>query len=279
MKDLVSVNITTYNRADLLKRCITSVQRQSYKNIEIIVVDDASNDHTEKVVKELQKDDARIKYFKHPQNMGNACARNTALKNCVGKYIAFMDDDDEWIDEKKVEKQVQIFNEAKNKKLGIVCSGIVRKTSDRETVEPAIRPTDLQATVLRGGLIHNSTAMVPRDVMVEVGGFDESLPRGVDSEFFRRVIVKHHYDVHFMPDITCKYYEDSPNRMTSVSINGIKKNIESNVITLKKYKKEFNHYKKIKWLRKLKVIKMTLYVAIKEKNPLFLKKILEVASV
>ena len=94
MNKLVSVNITTFNRAHLLPRCLDSILTQSYKNLEIIIVDDCSTDYTEEVVKKYQAKDSRIKYFKHEKNMGNAHARNTALKNCSGFYVAFMDDDD-----------------------------------------------------------------------------------------------------------------------------------------------------------------------------------------
>ncbi len=275
MDDLVSVNVTTYNRSNLLKRSIESIQRQTYQNLEIVIVDDCSEDNTEEIVKFYQKQDNRIVYLKHSKNLGNAHARNTALKNCHGYYVAFMDDDDEWIDEDKILKQVKIFKEYKNDNLGIVCSGIIRKTPAREIVEQANEPEDIIAVVLRRGLIHNSTAMVLRHIMLEVNGFDESLPRGVDSEFFRRLIVKYKYKVYFMKEITCKYYEDSPNRMTSTSISGIKKNIESNFITLKKYQENFKEYKDIKNKRKINIIRMILYVIWKEKNIKYSKNFLE----
>ncbi len=275
MNDLVSVNVTTYNRSNLLKRSIESIQRQTYQNLEIIIVDDCSEDNTEEIVKFYQKQDKRIVYLKHNKNLGNAYTRNTALKNCHGYYVAFMDDDDEWIDNDKITKQLKIFKEHKSNKLGIVCSGIIRKTSVREIVEQAKEPKDIIATVLQGGLIHNSTAMVLRDIMLEVNGFDESVPRGVDSEFFRRLIVKYKYQVFFMKEITCKYYEDSPNRMTSTSISGIKKDIESNFLTLKKYQEYFKEYKEIKNKRKINIIRMILYVVWKEKNIKYLKKLLE----
>lgn len=275
INDLVSVNVTTYNRSSLLKRSIESIQRQTYKNLEIIIVDDCSEDDTEEIVKFYQEQDNRIVYLRHNKNMGNAHARNTALKNCHGHYVAFMDDDDEWIDDDKIFKQVNIFKENQNANLGIICSGIVRKTPVKEIVEQAKEPKDIIAKVLQGGLIHNSTAMVLKDIMLRVNGFDESVPRGVDSEFFRRLIVQYQYQVFFMNEITCKYYEDSPNRMTSSSISGIKKDIESNFITLKKYQEYFKEYKDIKNKRKIHVIRKIFYIIWKEKNIKYSKKLLE----
>lgn len=122
VSNLVSVNLTTYNRAHLLPRALDSILNQSYQDMEIIVVDDCSEDNTAEVVKNYIKKDARIKYFCHEVNSGNAKARNTALEKCKGAYVAFMDDDDEWIDNRKIEKQVNILNS--NHNVGVVCSSV-----------------------------------------------------------------------------------------------------------------------------------------------------------
>ena len=93
---IVSVCITTYNRKDLLFKAVKSVCQQSYKNIEIIIVDDCSNDGTDVIVKDkLLELDHRINYIRHKTNRGLASARNTALRNAKGKFYTFIDDDDE----------------------------------------------------------------------------------------------------------------------------------------------------------------------------------------
>ncbi len=84
MKKLVSVNIATYNRENLLPRCLNSVLSQSYTNLEIIVVDDCSTDNTVKLLKAYQKKDKRIKYIRHETNKKLATTRNTAWKNSNG---------------------------------------------------------------------------------------------------------------------------------------------------------------------------------------------------
>ncbi|MEO0331699.1 MAG: glycosyltransferase, partial [Bacteroidota bacterium] len=201
---LVSVNITTYNRANFLGRCLDSVLSQSYKNIEVIIVDDASSDNTSEVAEQYRRKDSRVKYFRHERNQGNAYARNTALKNCQGTFVAFMDDDDEWVDTDKLIKQVKIFSDNTDSKLGIVCSGVkVIDAKDNEELKEAKMPPNLISTLLKGnGVIHNSTVMTRRNIMTKVGGFDTKMPRGIDSEFFRTVVVKYGYKVHFMSDIT-----------------------------------------------------------------------------
>ena len=105
---LVTVIIPTYNRANQISRAIHSVQAQSYKHWELLIVDDASNDDTAKIISNIA--DSRIQYIRHETNQGAAAARNTALAQAKGEYIAFLDSDDEWIPA-KLEKQVIYFEQ------------------------------------------------------------------------------------------------------------------------------------------------------------------------
>src|SRR5690606_27477811 len=92
---LVSVIIPTYQRPKLLLRALHSVQRQTYQQLEILVVDDGSQDDTASVVRRLP--DRRIRYLRHERNTGlPAAARNTGIRAADGACIAFLDDDDEW---------------------------------------------------------------------------------------------------------------------------------------------------------------------------------------
>lgn len=274
---LVSVNITTYNRANLLIRCLNSILKQSYQNIEIIIVDDCSVDNTKEIVRAYQKKDSRIKYFRHNLNKGNASSRNTALENCNGFYISFMDDDDEWIDNDKIKKQVKIFENSHDKYLAIICSGIMRvDKNENEIIEYAKKPKDLKLQVLLGGLIHNSTAMVKKEIIEKVGGFDINMPRGVDSDFFRRVIVKYGHSVVFMNDITTKYYENVMVRMTdSRSIKSLKRDIKSNELCLSNYEYEFEEFKYAKIIRKQRYTRTYIKLLILEFNIINIKKFLK----
>src|SRR5712692_9764325 len=93
-----SVITPTYNRADFLRVAIASVLNQTFQDLEIIVVDDASSDRTAEVVRRFT--DELIKYIRHDINKGGSAARNTGIKNSTGAYVAFLDDDDEWLPEK-----------------------------------------------------------------------------------------------------------------------------------------------------------------------------------
>lgn len=94
---LVTVCITTYNRKILLPLALKSILKQTYKNFEILIIDDCSSDGTKELIEnELLGLDSRIKYIRHDKNQGLAIARNTAIYNANGKYFTFCDDDDEW---------------------------------------------------------------------------------------------------------------------------------------------------------------------------------------
>ncbi|MEW6486030.1 glycosyltransferase [Tatumella ptyseos] len=92
--DLVSIYVVTCNRVGLLKRCIDSIRKQKYANIEIIVVDDCSSDSTKEYLYSISNEDKRIKFFINDKNMGACHSRNIAIKNAQGKYITGCDDDD-----------------------------------------------------------------------------------------------------------------------------------------------------------------------------------------
>lgn len=100
---LISVVMPTYNRAGTILQSISSIQRQTYRNIEIIVVDDGSADQTEKVVRKIRDD--RLRYFRYDENRGACYARNYGADQAGGEYLAFQDSDDLW-DERKLEKQL-----------------------------------------------------------------------------------------------------------------------------------------------------------------------------
>ena len=115
-KDLVSIITPTYNCAKFIAATFESVLNQTYQNFEMIIVDDASKDNTEEVVKSFK--DKRIKYIRLSKNSGPAVARNRAMEEARGKYMAFLDSDDLWKRE-KLEKQINFIKKNKYK---IICS-------------------------------------------------------------------------------------------------------------------------------------------------------------
>ncbi len=93
----ISVIIPAYNSEKYIERCLNSIINQSYRNIEIIVVDDCSTDTTSYIIQKFCKLDNRIRHIKLPANKGVGYARNIGIKNATGEYLGFVDSDD-WID-------------------------------------------------------------------------------------------------------------------------------------------------------------------------------------
>lgn len=106
---MISVIIPSYNRAKTIEGSAKSVLNQTHKDIELIIVDDCSSDNTEEVVAELSKQDSRVRYIRHENNLGACAARNTGIDAAKGEYIAFQDSDDAWKPE-KLERQIEVLN-------------------------------------------------------------------------------------------------------------------------------------------------------------------------
>lgn len=125
MNELVSVYITTHNRLDKLKRAIESVKIQTYKEIEIIICDDASNDGTQIYLENLAKCDNRIIYIRSDENKGACYARNLAIKEAKGKFITGLDDDDEFTKER-----VSLFIDEWDEKYSFLCANFLEVYND-----------------------------------------------------------------------------------------------------------------------------------------------------
>lgn len=105
---LISVITPAYNAERFLAGTIESVRSQTYPNWEMIIVDDQSTDRTAEIVQDFAKKDDRIRFYQLEQNSGAAVARNRAMKQAKGRYIAFLDSDDQWFPE-KLEKQLRFM--------------------------------------------------------------------------------------------------------------------------------------------------------------------------
>lgn len=126
---LVTVYIPTYNRLELLKRAVESVRNQTYKNIEIIIVDDCSKDGTHKYLEEISRQDSRIRYFIKEKNSGACVSRNIAIENAQGEFITGLDDDDYFF---KTRVSDFISNKEKLKEYKFLCSRYYFKSQKEE---------------------------------------------------------------------------------------------------------------------------------------------------
>lgn len=236
---LVSVIITTYNRANLVSRAIKSVLGQTYENLELVVVDDASTDDTHSVVNRFE--DERLTYVRHDENRHLSAARNTGIEHADGDYVAFLDDDDEWRPQ-KLEKQISLF-ESVSDRVGLVYSWM--DYCDGDTVVEKYQPSlsgDIFAEALSGQPIGSGSTLVVRSmVLKDIGGFDESLRRGIDGDFIRRVCRS--YDVDFVPEALVKYHVGhEADRITTIDPESTKDAIRANELKLRKFAAEFEDY-------------------------------------
>jgi len=223
MRPFVSVCITTFSRRDQAVLAIKSALSQTYKPIEIIVVEDGSDSGIKEWIDEEQL--LEVVYIKHKKRMGLATARNTGIIHAKGKYIAFLDDDDEWTD-RKIEKQILLFEEL-DESYAIVYCGIENLESDHYSSigRPSIRG-NLRDEIVRNGLYTiPSTNVFRKSVLVSIGGLDTDLETGVDHDLWMKIASNGYY-VDYVDEPLTKHISYNIPQMTTDSskrIVGIQK--------------------------------------------------------
>lgn len=204
----VSVIITTYKRPHYLIEAIESVLAQNFKDFELIIVnDDPRGEATGKVI--LSYNDPRIRYIKNEKNLGAVKSLNIALDNAQGEYIAILDDDDAWISENKLEKQVSFLG--KNPDYVIV--GTRSITVENETQKEISRDRGWKEIknikkflFYRSPFAHSSILYRKKDAL-QAGGYSESFPRGKDLDLYFKIAKFGKFG--FLPECIIKHREVS----------------------------------------------------------------------
>jgi glycosyltransferase involved in cell wall biosynthesis len=200
----VTVIIPTYNRAGILKAAVTSVLAQTFKDFELIVVDNYSSDDTEAVVNAFH--DKRISYFKNQNNGLVSINRNFGIEKAQGECIALLDDDDLWLPE-KLEKQIQLLDA--NKELGLVysdCYVIDDSVVPREKTYFARKKPARGAAftrLLQDNFIPILTVVIRQEALGNVGGFNPSYKIAQDYDLWLRIA--QHYSIDFIDQPLGKY--------------------------------------------------------------------------
>jgi glycosyltransferase involved in cell wall biosynthesis len=184
--------VPTRNRARLVGATINAILGQTFRDLEVIIVDDCSRDDTENVIRGYT--DERIRYFKHDSGRLVAVNRNYAMSQATGDYLAFCDDDDIWLPD-KLDKELREF--ARDPRLGLVCANAII-FNEKGDVRPFHRAglTDRDFT-LRALLLDNkiisSSVMVRKSVIDDIGMMDTSpaLVTGQDYELWLRIARKY----------------------------------------------------------------------------------------
>ena len=191
----VSVIIPTQNRAEFLRAAIQSVLKQTFQDFEIIVVDDASEDHTSAVMQAFG-DDSRIQYIRHEVKKGQGITRNDGIGRALGEYIALLDDDDEWLPE-KLGKQVRLLDNSPLK-VGLVYTGLYRiDASSRRllyTFYPDNRGDVFEALCRTNCIGTCSSVLIRRVCLDKIGLFDEKLASKADYDLWLRIAKEFHVE-------------------------------------------------------------------------------------
>lgn len=198
---LVSVVIPTFNRSDLLPDAIDSVVDQTYRNWELIIVDDGSTDDTEQVVNSYS--DSRVRYTENTGSKGPGGARNTGVRKAKGGYIAFLDSDDVWTSG-KLRAQVDCMEA--NPRTGLVAGRCIYVDDELEpTGYESPSPKEIPyeeicvSTSVPGS---SSNVLVRRRAFEDAGGFDPELLRGEDRDLWIRI--SRHWKVYCVDEVTAK---------------------------------------------------------------------------
>lgn len=265
-QDIVfSVIIPTYNRRELLDRCLQSVYQNSYDKCEIIVVDDGSTDDTESFIK---KEYPYVNYIRQ-KNMGVSAARNTGMKIARGDFIAFLDSDDTWYSHRLslLEKIINVLPESVGLIVNDMDKLIENKSNKKSYITdyfgleigsyikdlPGRIHVDYQGEIVNvsygtiynklvsGNIIQPSCAIISADVFAKFGGFNEEYTVAEDSEYFLRI--SKFKDFAYVPIILTSL--DPP---SLVSLSNPKNNILKIRNTIeyinKLHDEEYDHYTK-----------------------------------
>ena len=200
----VSVIIPTCNRAHLLPRALQSVLAQTFTDFEVLVIDDGLKDDTAPVV--ASYNDPRLRYLPQPENRGVSAARNRGLREARGPFIAFLDDDDEWLPE-KLARQVTLFRRSPPD-VGLIYTGVENVLSDgRRRIQAATARGDLSRTLLVKNVLHGaaSNGMMRRQIITEIGFFDEHISAIEDYDYWLRL--SRRYKIDCISEPLSRYYD------------------------------------------------------------------------
>ncbi len=202
---MISVIIPTYNRATTLLAAAQSVLGQSYKDLELIIVDDGSTDDTENVVKSLR--DERVRYIYLKNNQGACAARNRGIKEAQGEYIAFQDSDDFW-HSNKLETELEFLY---RENADVVFCAIHRyevgshvpRIIPMERADAINHSDSLLNLLLKKNVVSMVTVLCKRACAEQIS-FDESIPRRQDWDWAIRIAQR--YKMYYLDQVLVDSY-------------------------------------------------------------------------
>lgn len=206
-----SVVISVYNKGDFIQRTLESVLNQTVDDYEIIIVNDASTDHSDVILKELDSD--KITYHCFETNQGAAAARNKGIKIATGTYIALLDGDDIW-DSKYLEEISLLLEKFPNHKVFATAIRIQEHDGMRSSQYTFLNPDnkkhvslDYFESSLKNTLLTSSSTVIEKSVFKDIGYYDTAIKSGQDTDLWIRIGLK--YAIAFST-IPCATYSYAP---------------------------------------------------------------------
>ena len=238
----VSVIIPTYNRPELLEKAIFSVLSQTFQDFELLIVDDASTENCRDIVNGFKDD--RIKYIRNEHNKGIAAVRNIGVKNSSGEYIAFLDDDDEWLPH-KLEKQVELLDQS-NAQLGAVYTGTFSYDGASEKILRETKPR-FRGEILKELLLYNfivtSSTLFKRSCFEKVGYYDENLSFAEDYDMWIRIAKVFEFDYVGEPLIRYRIHQNKLTKNYEAVISGLELLLTKHHELFSKNERAYSDYK------------------------------------
>jgi len=235
MEPLVSIIIATYNREKYLKRAIQSIFEQSYKNFEIIIVDDSTNDKVAKIVQEIKNEHDNIIYIKNDQRLGFTKSLNKGIEIARGKYIARLDDDDFWADKKKLEKQIRFLENYPEYVL--VGGGVIVINEMGQEIRRYLNPEkdeEIRKVMLFECPFSHSNVVFRKETWEKVGGYNDELNEDWDLWCrFGRVGKFYNFPEYF------NFFTEGEQNRTQYILSQV---LLTKLKIRKKYRKDYPHF-------------------------------------
>ena len=226
----VSVIIPTYNRAGVVSGAIRSMLGQTLSEIEVIVVDDGSSDHTPEVVASFR--DGRVRYLRHETNKGVAAARNSGIRAARGEFLAFLDDDDQSLPE-RLQRQVHAIEASSLERPGVaVCAAVSFNEGRPQFHVPRHRGWIHDRVIMDPDVVIAAPTLLVRRLVTDPPIlFDESLPAAEDWDYMIRLSKL--CQVEAVPEILVQAI-----RHPGAHLATMERTIEGREAILRKYAKE-----------------------------------------
>ncbi|MDD6042735.1 MAG: glycosyltransferase family 2 protein [Eubacteriaceae bacterium] len=221
----ISVIIPTYGEPHFLSRTIHSVLNQTFYDFEVFVIDDNNPDTDARTNTEIVMNtfsDERLHYIKHPQNLNGSAARNTGIAEATGKYISFLDSDDEYNSE-RLQKCFDAMENASCSVAGVYTGCEFRRNGKMYHTMTDIKPGNFLVDTLACtfNLGTGSNLFIRKSVIDEINGFDDSFLRHQDYEFLVRIFEK--YELESVPEVLVIKNNENVNLPNVEKIIDIKK--------------------------------------------------------